>query len=94
MSPFFHERGNDGVQRTLVSRNGVRHPGRKLKSCAAILKREAEARRDHACPVACVVTLNQRNDVAFLVDGGRKIVELPCAFNCAVISDGTTWQAA
>ena len=38
------------------------------KPGAAIVEREARARRDHAGAVARVVALDQRNDVAILID--------------------------
>src|SRR5581483_2108578 len=68
---FLHKSWNDGVQRALVSGNGIGLAGHQIKTCATVLKREPRAWSNQASTVACIITLDKRDDVAVLIDGGK-----------------------
>ena len=68
---LLHEGRDDGVQGTLVSGERIGQAGRELEAGAAVMEGEAETGSDHAGAVAGVVALDERDDVAVLVDGGE-----------------------
>ena len=70
-------------------------PGIHIETRAAIVEGEAGARRDHAGAVSRVVALDQRNDIAVLID--RRHVDRLAAVRVrapAVISEGSTLHDA
>src|ERR1700756_4775312 len=60
---FFHECWNDGVERTFVSGKRVGEAGSELEARAAVMEREAEARRDKASTITGVIALNERDNI-------------------------------
>src|ERR1700679_264096 len=66
---LLHEGRDDGVERPLMSGEGVRQAGSELKDVATALKREAESWGDKTSAIAGIVALNERDNVAVLVDG-------------------------
>jgi len=60
---LLHKGRNNRVQRTLVSGQRIRQPRRQLESRTPVVKRKTEYGSDHPGAIACVVTLNQRNQL-------------------------------
>ena len=63
--------GNDRVQRALARSEHVRMVGLQREQRAAVVQHEAGSRRHDAAAEARIQALNQRDDVAVLVDGGQ-----------------------
>ena len=65
---LLHEGRDDGVQRALARRQRVRLVLAQREQAAAVLQHEAGARRHQSRAEAAVVALDERHDVAVLVD--------------------------
>ena len=68
---LLHEAGDDGVQRPFARRQLVGVPGFQREQGAAVVQREAGARRHQAAPEALEDALDERHDVAVAIDGGQ-----------------------
>src|SRR5262245_4160462 len=68
---FLHEAGNDRVEGTLARRQAVGMALLEREERSAVVQREAPSLRDEPAPESCVDALNQGDDHAVPVDGGK-----------------------
>ena len=66
-----YECWDNRVEGTLTRCVGIKAPGRKIEELPSVLKDKPKARDSHARAHASVVTLNERDHVAFSIGGGE-----------------------